>query len=90
MRYAAFAVTLAVLNGCARNQTEDEQTARIRDTTLTGQDTLNPSDTSGRVREMPEADTAGGRTLKIPSDSIRLEDTLSAPPPSQDTLPSQR
>ena len=30
----------------------------------------------------PAADTAGGRTLKVPGDSIRLEDTLSTPPPS--------
>ena len=28
------------------------------------------------------ADTAGEGTLKVPGDSVRLEDTLSAPPPS--------
>ena len=28
------------------------------------------------------ADTAEGRTLKVPGDSARIEDTLSAPPPS--------
>jgi hypothetical protein len=28
------------------------------------------------------ADTTGGGTLKVPGDSARLEDTLSAPPPS--------
>ena len=28
------------------------------------------------------ADTTDGRTLKVPGDSVRLEDTLSAPPPS--------
>jgi hypothetical protein len=27
-------------------------------------------------------DTTGGGTLKVPGDSVRLEDTLSAPPPS--------
>ena len=36
------------------------------------------------------ADTSGGRTLKVPGDSVRLEDTLSAPPPSADSVPSQR
>ena len=28
------------------------------------------------------ADPTDGRTLKVPGDSVRLEDTLSAPPPS--------
>ncbi len=28
------------------------------------------------------ADTTDGSTLKVPGDSVRLEDTLSAPPPS--------
>ncbi len=28
------------------------------------------------------ADTTDGRTLKVPGDSVRLEDTLSTPPPS--------
>jgi hypothetical protein len=28
------------------------------------------------------ADTTDGGTLKVPGDSVRLEDTLSAPPPS--------
>jgi hypothetical protein len=27
-------------------------------------------------------DTTDGSTLKVPGDSVRLEDTLSAPPPS--------
>jgi hypothetical protein len=27
-------------------------------------------------------DTTGGGTLKVPGDSVRLEDTLSAPPPT--------
>ena len=27
-------------------------------------------------------DTTGGGTLKVPGDSVRLEDTLSDPPPS--------
>jgi hypothetical protein len=33
-----------------------------------------------------EADKRAGRTLKAPGDSIRLEDTLSTPPPSRDTV----
>jgi hypothetical protein len=28
------------------------------------------------------ADTTEGSTLKVPGDSVRLEDTLSAPPPT--------
>ena len=28
------------------------------------------------------ADTTDGSTLKVPGDSVRLEDTLSTPPPS--------
>jgi hypothetical protein len=32
-----------------------------------------------------EADKKAGRVLKAPGDSIRLEDTLSDPPPSKDT-----
>jgi hypothetical protein len=32
-----------------------------------------------------EADKQAGRTLEAPGDSVRLEDTLSAPPPSKDT-----
>jgi hypothetical protein len=33
-----------------------------------------------------EADKRAGRTLKAPGDSVRLEDTLSDPPPSKDTV----
>jgi hypothetical protein len=33
-----------------------------------------------------EADKRAGRTLEAPGDSIRLEDTLSDPPPSKDTV----
>ena len=29
-----------------------------------------------------EADTMEGKTLKVPGDSVRLEDMLSAPPPT--------
>jgi hypothetical protein len=32
-----------------------------------------------------EADKRAGRELKAPGDSVRLEDTLSTPPPSRDT-----
>ena len=32
------------------------------------------------------ADTTEGRTLKVPGDSVRLDDTLSAPTPS-DSVP---
>jgi hypothetical protein len=76
--------------GCASNRGSEETEARVRDTTATMGDTLNPSDTSHGTRDMPGADSAGRRTLKVPGDSVRLEDTLSAPPPSRDTASSQR
>jgi hypothetical protein len=89
MRLLMMAGVIAMI-GCASNRGSEEPEARIRDTTSTGRDTLNPSDTSQGTREMPGADTAGRRTLKVPGDSVRLEDTLSAPPPSGDSAPSQR
>ena len=39
----------------------------------------NRSDDAG---EGTVADTTDGRTLKVPGDSVRLEDTLSDPPPT--------
>jgi hypothetical protein len=33
-----------------------------------------------------EADKQAGRTLEAPGDSVRLEDTLSTPPASKDTV----
>jgi hypothetical protein len=33
-----------------------------------------------------EADKKAGRALKAPGDSVRLEDTLSVPPASKDTV----
>jgi predicted component of type VI protein secretion system len=40
-----------VLGGCASNNAADEPGTRIRDTTLTAQDTINPNDTLPRVRD---------------------------------------
>ena len=34
---------------------------------------------------LSKADKKAGRTVEVPGDSIRLEDTLSQPPPSSDT-----
>jgi hypothetical protein len=81
---------VVAMAGCASNRGSEEPEARIRDTTMTGQDTLTSSDTSRGTREIPEADSADRRMLKVPGDSVRLEDTLSAPPPSGDSAPSQR
>jgi hypothetical protein len=83
-------VGVIALAGCASNRGSEEPEARIRDSAMTGSDTLNPSDTSHGTRETPGDDSAGRRTLKVPGDSVRLEDTLSAPPPSGDSVPSQR
>jgi hypothetical protein len=79
-------VGVIAMAGCASNRGSEEPVARIQDSTF--KDTLSSSDTSHGAREMP--DSGSGRMLKVPGDSVRLEDTLSAPPPSQDSVPSQR
>ena len=50
MRQVLLATILAVTAGCASNR-NDEQGARIEDTTLTPRDTVNPNDTLPRVRD---------------------------------------
>jgi predicted component of type VI protein secretion system len=41
--------------GCARNKSSEEPGTRIRDTTLTAQDTTNPNDTLTHIRDsMPD------------------------------------
>ena len=37
---------------------------------------------SDEGEQQPAADTTGGKMLKVPGDSVRLEDTLSDPPPT--------
>jgi hypothetical protein len=44
-----FATVLVV--GCAKNRAEDEPGARIRDTTVTPRDTVNPNDTLPHIRD---------------------------------------
>jgi hypothetical protein len=51
---------------------------------------LAACDRNQREDPRSEADKQAGRTLKAPGDSIRLEDTLSTPPPSKDTARTQR
>jgi predicted component of type VI protein secretion system len=42
--------------GCASNKANDEPGTRIRDTTLTAQDTTNPNDTLPHIRDsMPDS-----------------------------------
>ncbi len=60
MRYVALAMIVALGTGCAGNQSEDEQGTRVRDTALTVEDTLSPSDTLDRSRRVVP-DTAPGR-----------------------------
>jgi hypothetical protein len=44
------------LTNCARNKGSDEPGTRIRDTTLTTQDTTNPNDTLTHIRDsMPDS-----------------------------------
>ncbi len=40
-----------VVTACASNKAADEPGARIRDTTLTAQDTTNPNDTLTHIRD---------------------------------------
>ena len=42
--------------GCASNKTSDEPGTRIRDSTLTAEDTTNPNDTLPHIRDsMPDS-----------------------------------
>ena len=55
------------------------------DTAVTGgTGTAGETGTMGDTT-LSEADKKAGRTVEVPGDSIRLEDTLSQPPPSSDT-----
>jgi hypothetical protein len=46
----------SVLTACASNKASEEPGARIRDTTLTPQDTTNPNDTLPHIRDsMPDS-----------------------------------
>lgn len=57
MRLISFVVLLLI--SCARNADTDADESRVRDTTLTAADTVNPGDTLDRARR-PVPDTAGG------------------------------
>jgi predicted component of type VI protein secretion system len=47
---------LTATAGCASNRSSDEPGTRIRDTTLTAQDTTNPNDTLPHIRDsMPDS-----------------------------------
>ena len=46
----------AAAAGCASNKASDEPGTRIRDTTMTAQDTTNPTDTLLHIRDsMPDS-----------------------------------
>jgi predicted component of type VI protein secretion system len=46
----------AAAAGCASNKTADEPGARIRDTTATARDSVNPNDTLPHIRDtMPDS-----------------------------------
>ena len=75
---------IVALVGCASNRSSDEPEARIRDSAMTARDTVEARDTSHGTREMP-GDSVERRTLSVPGDSMRLEDTLSPPQSSVDT-----
>jgi hypothetical protein len=46
-----FFMVLATVLGCSRNRDSDAAGARIRDTTLTARDTVDPNDTLPRIRD---------------------------------------
>jgi hypothetical protein len=46
----------AAAAGCASNKTSDEPSTRIRDTTATARDSVNPNDTLPHIRDtMPDS-----------------------------------
>ena len=48
-------VSMAVI-GCASNKAADEPGTRVRDTTMTAQDSTNPNDTLPHIRDsMPDS-----------------------------------
>jgi predicted component of type VI protein secretion system len=56
MRRLLLATMLTATAGCASNRSSDEPGTRIRDTTLTAQDTTNPNDTLPHIRDsMPDS-----------------------------------
>jgi hypothetical protein len=55
-RPVALALLFTAGTACASNKANDEPGARIRDTTLTAQDTTNPDDTLPHIRDsMPDS-----------------------------------
>lgn len=52
-------VLAGAMAGCASNKSSDEPGTRIRDTTLTTQDTTNPNDTLPNIRDGVPTDSAG-------------------------------
>jgi predicted component of type VI protein secretion system len=56
MRRVLLAALLTAAAGCASNRSSDEPGTRIRDTTLTAQDSTNPNDTLPHIRDsMPDS-----------------------------------
>lgn len=51
MRRVLLAAWLTATAGCASNQASDEPGSRIRDSTLTPQDTTSPNDTLPHIRD---------------------------------------
>ena len=61
------------------------ETGTTADTAMAGgAGTAGETRTAGDTA-LSKADKKAGRTVEVPGDSIRLEDTLSQPPPSSDT-----
>lgn len=84
----AVALSLAVgISACEnrRDDTQREAGMRSETDTLTETDTRTETDTGSEAGKLSEADKKAGRTLETPGDSVRLEDTLSIPPASEDT-----
>jgi predicted component of type VI protein secretion system len=50
-RLILLAALSTALGGCASNKAADEPGTRIRDSTMTAQDTMNPSDTATHIRD---------------------------------------
>jgi hypothetical protein len=62
MRCMVLATILAAVTACAGNKTQEEDGSRIRDTALTAEDSISPSDTLDRARRVVPDSAVGPDT----------------------------
>jgi hypothetical protein len=77
----ALALLMAGVAACDSRRDERPSGAE----TGTGTGTGSEPGTAGETGGLSEQDKKEGRVMETPGDSVRLEDTLSTPPPSDST-----